>query len=141
MIRTYLDSGTLIYAGRGEDTSAEVVLNILDDANREFVSSPFVKLEVLPKAVYFGKLEESDFYREYFASILEMPDDYDVIIAAAQSYAERYGLAGMDALHIAAAVLAGAEEFITTEAVTKPMFRVTELKVTRLQSLMKIEET
>jgi hypothetical protein len=35
----------------------------------------------------------------------------------------------MDALHIAAALSVNAEEFITTEKLTKPMHRVTELAV------------
>jgi predicted nucleic acid-binding protein len=43
--------------------------------------------------------------------------------------AGKYGIAGMDALHIAAALSIGAEEFITTEKKTKPMFRVTELQM------------
>lgn len=39
----------------------------------------------------------------------------------------RYGIAGMDTIHIVAAI--GVEEFITTEKPTKLMFRVTELKM------------
>jgi hypothetical protein len=38
----------------------------------------------------------------------------------------------MDALHIAAAISVGAEEFITTEKPTKPMYRVTDIKVVSL---------
>jgi len=37
----------------------------------------------------------------------------------------------MDALHIAALAI-GAEEFITTEKKTKPMFRLTELQITSI---------
>ena len=40
----------------------------------------------------------------------------------------KYGLAAMDALHIAATILVGAEEFITIEKPTKPMYRVTDIK-------------
>ncbi|AHJ28173.1 hypothetical protein NSP_18400 [Nodularia spumigena CCY9414] len=35
----------------------------------------------------------------------------------------------MDALHVAAALSVGAEEFVTREKKTKPMFRVSSLKV------------
>jgi hypothetical protein len=35
----------------------------------------------------------------------------------------------MDALHLAAALSIGAEEFITTEKPTKPMFRVSSINV------------
>jgi predicted nucleic acid-binding protein len=41
----------------------------------------------------------------------------------------RDGLAAMDALHVAAALSVGAEEFVTREKKTKPMFRVSSLKV------------
>jgi hypothetical protein len=38
----------------------------------------------------------------------------------------------MDALHIAAAISVDAEEFITTEKSTKPMYRVTDIKIVSL---------
>jgi hypothetical protein len=38
----------------------------------------------------------------------------------------------MDALHIAAAIEAKADELVTTEKSTKPMHRVTEVKVVSL---------
>jgi predicted nucleic acid-binding protein len=41
----------------------------------------------------------------------------------------QYGLAAMDALHIAAALSIGAEEFLTTEKPTKPMFQVSGIQV------------
>jgi hypothetical protein len=52
--RTFLDSGVLISAARGTDNTALNALQILDDSDRAFVSSIFVKLEVLPKAIYNG---------------------------------------------------------------------------------------
>ena len=53
----------------------------------------------------------------------------------AQALAEKYGLAAVDALHIAAAVRLGAEEFYTSERPGKPMFPVKELKIVSLHSL------
>ncbi len=47
----------------------------------------------------------------------------------ANNIACKYGLAAMDALHIAAALSVDAEEFVTTEKPTKPMFRVTSIQV------------
>lgn len=47
--RTFLDSGVLMAAARGTDDTALLALQILDDPDRKFVSSFFVKLEVLPK--------------------------------------------------------------------------------------------
>ena len=64
--RTFLDSGVLISAARGTDNTALKALQILDDSDRAFVSSIFVKLEVLPKAIYNGFHEEAVFYQELF---------------------------------------------------------------------------
>jgi hypothetical protein len=64
--RTFLDSGVLIAAARGIDDTALQALQILDDPDREFVSSIFVKLEVLPKAIYNGFREEAAFYQSFF---------------------------------------------------------------------------
>jgi len=54
-MRTFIDAGVLIAAARGEDAPSINALEILDDQSREFVSSPFIVLEVLPKAIYNRK--------------------------------------------------------------------------------------
>lgn len=64
--KTFLDAGVLIAAARGTDDMAFQALEILDDPNRTFVSSVFVKLEVLPKAVYNRFKEEAGFYESFF---------------------------------------------------------------------------
>ncbi|MBE8995049.1 hypothetical protein [Microcystis aeruginosa] len=43
--------------------------------------------------------------------------------------ADTYGLAAMDALHVAAALQIQADELITTEKPTKPMHRVREIQI------------
>jgi len=50
--RTFLDTGVLIAAALRTEETALQALQILDDPDREFVSSIFVKLEVLPKTIY-----------------------------------------------------------------------------------------
>ncbi|MBW4637316.1 MAG: hypothetical protein KME05_03605 [Gloeocapsa sp. UFS-A4-WI-NPMV-4B04] len=52
MTCTFIDSGVLIAAARGEEAIAERALVILEDLTLEFASSIFLKLEVLPKAIY-----------------------------------------------------------------------------------------
>jgi hypothetical protein len=54
----YWDAGVLIASARGEDAPSMSALEILDDQSREFVSSLFIELEVLPKAIYNGKRDE-----------------------------------------------------------------------------------
>jgi len=52
MSRTFIDAGVLITAARVGDEHAERAAAVLDDPNRAFASSIFLKMEVLPKAIY-----------------------------------------------------------------------------------------
>jgi predicted nucleic acid-binding protein len=121
---SYIDSGVLISAFRGESQVGLRAILILDEPDRHFASSPFVQLETLPKSIYQGQSDEQDFYQTFFDSVTHWARDVASIVPQAQSIAAQYGIAAMDALHIAAAIAIGAEEFITTEKNTKPMFRV-----------------
>lgn len=131
--RTFLDSGVLIAAARGNDTASTVALEILDDPSREFVSSPFVRLEVLPKAVYSRKENEREFYEVFFDSVSFWEDDLSGIVKAGETIALSFGLSAMDSLHVAAAVLSGSEEFITTERKSKPIHRFRGIRVISIQ--------
>ncbi len=126
---TYIDSGVLISATDGVGIIAEKSLEILEDFQREFSSSEFVKLEVSPKAVYNKQTEEAQFYEEFFSDVTYWASDLTYIVQEAYQIAAQYGLAAMDGLHVAAALSVGAEEFVTTEKKTKPMFRVYSIKV------------
>lgn len=129
MTRSYIDSGMLIAAARGTDTVSESAMLILDDPDREFASSAFVRLEVVPKARFHGRDEEAAFYEAYFDTVEAWPDDLAAVIEEAQQIAVRYGVGAFDALHVAAALAVGAEELVTTERPEKPIYRVTELRV------------
>jgi predicted nucleic acid-binding protein len=58
----------------------------------------------------------------------------NAIIAKAMEFASTYGLAAMDALHVACAIAGGADELVTFEKPTKPFFRVPP-EVLRIRSL------
>ena len=60
MICTFIDAGVLIAAARGTEIGTAMALQVLRDPNREFVSSLFLKLAVLPKAIYSQRIEESE---------------------------------------------------------------------------------
>jgi predicted nucleic acid-binding protein len=122
--KTYVDAGVLIAAVRGKEDLAERAMQILDDPNRTFVSSPFLKLEVLPKAVYGKRQAEVEFYETFFAAVLQWADALDLVIKEAQGHANTHGLGAMDALHVAAAISIGADELVTTERREKPIHRV-----------------
>lgn len=132
MTRTFLDAGVLIAAIRGTPEVADRALALLNDPERLFVSSDFVQLEVLPKAVYFRQGAEASFYRAYFASVTEMVPVSQALVSQASEQAQRAGLAAMDALHVAAARAGETAEFITVERPGKPLFRVEGLVVRTL---------
>lgn len=129
MTRTFVDSGVLIAAVRGEDVIAEAALSFLADSTRVFVSSPFVRMEVLPKAIFNQKTVEAEFYEAFFSAVVTWATDTDSLIQQAHGMACNYGLAAMDALHVAAAIALNAEDLLTTEKPTKPMYRVPNLRV------------
>ena len=52
MTRTFLDAGILIAAVRGQEREAAHALAILEDPERSFLTSDFLRMEVLPKAIY-----------------------------------------------------------------------------------------
>ncbi|MGH9582617.1 MAG: nucleic acid-binding protein, partial [Bryobacteraceae bacterium] len=98
MIRTFFDSGVLLAAVRSVTSDRERALQILEDANRTFLTSPFVHLELVPKAIYHKKRLGRAFYDEYFAAATWIRD-FDKIEAVARAEAAKAGLAAMDALH------------------------------------------
>ena len=132
MIVTFIDSGVLVAASRGVEDLSDKAITILTSGDREFASSQFIRLEVLPKAVYNRQTDEAEFYEAFFIAVTYWANDIDQIIQDGYNLACKYGLAAMDTLHIAAAMSVGAEEFITTEKPTKPMYRVADIKVVSL---------
>lgn len=129
MIRTYIDAGVLITAARGVAPIAVKAIEILDDPNREFASSVFLQLEILPKAIYHKNEAEAEFYNTFFKAVAQWADSIDTIAREAYREACDSGLAAMDALHIASAVSIGAEELVTTEGAQKPIHRTRMIRV------------
>jgi predicted nucleic acid-binding protein len=130
---TFIDAGVLIAASRGDSEQSKKAISVLDDPSREFISSLFVKLEVLPKAVYNKKKHEAEFYNAFFDSVSLWADDLDLIVKMANQKASEMGLAAMDSLHLAAAISAGAEDLVTTERPSKPIFRTKDIQVVSIQ--------
>lgn len=128
-ILTYLDSGVLIVASRGIDLISLKAISILDDPQRLFSSSLFVRLEILTKAKYHKQEDEINFYETFFASCQVWAKEFNIIIKLAENLATKYGLNALDALQVASAISVNSDEFITTEKITKPLHRVTEIKV------------
>jgi predicted nucleic acid-binding protein len=119
----------LITAFQGIQAVSIKANQILNDENREFASSRFVKLEVLPKATFNKQQDEAEFYETFFSAVIHWATDLEEIIQNAEQLACTYGLAAMDALHVAAALQIQADELITTEKPTKPMHRVKSIQI------------
>ena len=131
--RSYVDANVFIAAWRGESDIALQALAILDDPTRSLVVSDALWLELMPKAVYHQAHEERAFYETVFANAEHIPWKTDTLYNA-YDLAQRYGVAAMDAIHLATALASGVDEFVSGEKPGKPMFRVRELNVRSLWS-------
>ncbi|MBD2336701.1 PIN domain-containing protein [Calothrix sp. FACHB-156] len=134
MIRTFIDAGVLIYAARSQGYIAEKALQILEDETREFASSIFLKLEVLPKAIYNQQKSEVKFYEAFFDEVTYWANDINTIIETAYEESSKFGVGAMDALHIASAISVGATEFITNEKLEKSIHRTQSIKMISIHS-------
>lgn len=126
---TFVDASVLIAAFRGQEDVAIKAIEILDDPDRNFVSSDFVKLEVLPKPEYLHKVEEKEFYSAFFDAVAKWENISEQLVENAFNEACKVGLSAIDALHITMAKVAKADEFITAEKDTKPFFKVSDIAI------------
>ena len=133
MKKTFVDSGLLIAVTKGEKEIYEKALAIIDDPEREFVSSVYVKLETLPMATWHRREDHVEAYEEIFGNVSRWVPSSPELSQRALELAGEYGLKAVDALHVAAAEAEEAE-LITTEKPTKPMLlRVTSITVTSIR--------
>ncbi|MCU1270930.1 MAG: hypothetical protein JWN74_2224 [Acidobacteriaceae bacterium] len=126
---TYIDSGVLICAAQGKRNVAALALPFLADSSREYVTSDYVRLEVLPKATFHKRAAEVAFYNLFFTTAARSIPTSEALLEYALEEACKTGIHGIDAVHIACAVFAGADEFITSEKTNKPVHRTKLLKV------------
>ena len=119
----FVDSGVLIAAARGSDEVSNSAMEVLDDPDAEFASSLFVKLEVLPKPLYFKKHNEVSFYEAFFNAVTGWANPNEQLVQDAFEEAVSVGLNGMDAIHVVAAEDTNATVLVTTEGPTKPIHR------------------
>jgi predicted nucleic acid-binding protein len=133
MKRTFVDAGVLIAAARGTESLFARVLEILDDPEREFASSAFVRLETLPKAIYQRRTDEVALYQAFFDQVRHWADSLDDLAPAAYEEACHCGLNAVDALHVAAAAAVGADELITTEKPSSPLHRTQIVQVVSIR--------
>jgi len=129
---TYLDTNCLIAFADAEPERAGKVIALLSDSRRSFIYSPFTTLETLSLAIHYRKPIREQIFRRYLNHCAFISDNLTEILNEAHRQSEKYGIVGIDACHIAAAIAGSADEFYTFEKSTKPMFRTKELKVISL---------
>lgn len=126
--RVYVDSCVLIHALRGEDeASAQLAISEISQTDVEYVFSPLSELEVLPQPLKHCK-EQAAFFEEWFKTAQCEWYSYEVHRRAIDQ-ASRYSIAALDAAHVATAIVSGADELITAEKLTKPMYQSKEMRV------------
>jgi predicted nucleic acid-binding protein len=108
---------------RGRSELSERAVAILTNSALRFVSTLFVQLVVLPKALYHNKRDEVALYNLYFRQVTIWVPVTEALMQAAHREAVRSGLPAVDALHVASAAAGGADELVTTEAPGKPLHR------------------
>ena len=116
-------------------SNADTALALMEDSRREFYTSQLVRLELLPKPIFFKQKAEVEFYQAHFNLVKGEQVLNQELGKAAEELAHRYGIAAMDALHLAAALNQGVKEFITTEAPSKPIFRVRGIHVVSIHAM------
>ncbi len=129
---TYLDSNCLIAVTDAEPQRRAKVQALLGDPRHSLIYSPFTVLETLTLALHYGKKAKAQYFRQHFNQCIFISDNLGLIMQEAHRQAERYGVASVDACHLAAAIVVSADEFYTFEKPTKPMFRTQEIKVISL---------
>jgi predicted nucleic acid-binding protein len=133
---TYLDTVVLIAAAVGTRDISDKAFSLLAEGvqgQRKFVGSDFLKIETIPKAVFHKNRDEEEFYNTYF-QMCEYWANFDKdTLDKAIEHASEYGMSSIDALHVISAYKGSAQELITGEKKTKPMFRTPLLEVTSIR--------
>lgn len=132
---TYLDTGVILAVVRGEPLAAVRAYDLLNDPTRAFVGGAALELELLPNAIHYQRAAEQSFCETYLRSTVVWIEPSNELFAAAFDLASTHGLAALDALHAASAIAAGAQQLVTTEKTTKPVYRVSKINVIHLLSL------
>jgi hypothetical protein len=129
-IRTFLDSGVLIAGFRASGEMFRRAFTILDDPNRIFISSDFIRLEIMTKPTFFRRPEETAYYERFFLSTTTWVGYSPDLFQRAYDIGCQFGLNALDALHIAAATLSQSQEFVTTERHNGPFSRIPHSLIT-----------
>lgn len=123
--RIYLDTNVLIYFVEGNEAYADVLRDVfraIEGGSVVAVTSELTLAEVLVKPMAEGKAAIASIYRALLsgdAAIGMLAVDRSVLISAAEIRA-KYGGRLFDAIHVASAVKAGCDVFLTQDLRISP---------------------
>ena len=126
MTRAYIDTCVFIDAIKGSKPHWQQALALFTDPGRELVSSQLIRLGLLPGPTFGKNANEVQNIESLLGAISVWVEVDDDLIREAVKIGCDHGVAGVDAVHCAAAKLAGAC-LITSERVGTPMHRVKDL--------------
>jgi predicted nucleic acid-binding protein len=132
--KTFVDSNVLITAFQGTNEVWQKAMEIIDDPEREFIVSDYLKLEVVPQPTFHQRHSEIQFMQTFLDSATVYARANGQITNEALTLACRYSLGAMDALHAGTAILLKADELITLEKPEKPLCQIKEIQVVSLRS-------
>ena len=121
--RTYIDSCVLIAAFRGTEQASHRARALIADEERSFVASDILALECVAPAIRTGNQDQVEFCDEFIRQA-EHVSLTDSISRWAIGILSSHTMQHMDLFHIAAAVQAEVDDFVTTEAPSKPFFTI-----------------
>jgi predicted nucleic acid-binding protein len=127
--KTFVDASVLIAAFRGKDDICQKAMEVIEDNDREFVVSDYLKLELIPKPTFFKNEEELLFMQGFIDNASTYVHANSLITEQAIALACRYGLSAIDALHAEAAIETSADVLVTVEKPNKPFYRIKEIKI------------
>lgn len=132
-VRTFIDASVLIRATNIDDAALiDKIILLMKDARRELVSNDWLELEVLPKPVHNKQRVSVESCQDFFGRCVRRVETDGALVRMAYVEACLLGLSAADAMHLVTAHVAGAQELITAEKRTKPMYRSKLVKVVRL---------
>jgi predicted nucleic acid-binding protein len=118
---TFVDASVLINAIVGQNASRKMrALSVLGDPHRNFISTEYLRLKILPIPTAYRKSREIAFYERFFQGVSNWIDCAS-LITPAYRIACKHGVGALDALHLAAAASESAE-FDSAEKPTKPIY-------------------
>lgn len=129
--RIFIDSCVLILASKAQED--DISLRAIQELDREgvqYLYSPMIELETLPKPTVNGYADQVAFLRAFFdnAERVECPLEAQAL-ALEQACNSPVALSALDALHVACAISANASELVTAEKPTAALPKAKGIEV------------